>query len=91
MIDDDVLNSDQNQENNRPNDEVAANDKIAERGNHLAGGRYPVLPFSKMSREDDTFSERRKSVSISSVVGKTVNSTGRTRYRRRPSTRPPKA
>ena len=39
----------------------------------------PVLPLSRISREEEMFSASRNSVSSSRVVGKEVNSTGRTR------------
>ena len=40
----------------------------------------PVLPLSRISRDEEMFSASRNSVSSSSVVGNEVNSTGRTRY-----------
>src|SRR5438445_1390807 len=40
----------------------------------------PVLPSSRMRREEEMLSARRNSVSSSSVVGKTLKSTGRRMY-----------
>ena len=40
----------------------------------------PVLPLSRIRRDEEMFSARRNSVSSSRVVGNDVNSTGRTRY-----------
>ena len=40
----------------------------------------PVLPFSRIRRVEEMFSARRKSVSSSRVVGKTLNSTGLRMY-----------
>src|ERR1043166_1668836 len=40
----------------------------------------PVFPLSRIRRDDEMLSARRKSVNRSSVVGNEVNSTGRTRY-----------
>src|SRR5579872_1769421 len=40
----------------------------------------PLLPLSRISRDEETFNARRNSVSSSSIVGKTLNSTGRVMY-----------
>ena len=84
MIDNDILDGDQDQEDHRSDDVIPADHETAEGADHLPAADVPVLPFSRIRRDDEMFSDRRKSVNSSSVVGNEVNSTGRT-SRARPS------
>jgi hypothetical protein len=77
VADHDVLDGDEGDEENEPDDVVAADDELPKASMTRPAAPAPSLPCSRMRRLDARFSDRRNKVSRSSRLGKTENCAGR--------------
>ena len=76
--DDDEVDDDQDREHDQADREVAADQEVAERLDHLPAAPAPVWPSISTTRVEATLSDSRSSVVSSSTAGKAAKSSGRT-------------